>query len=72
MLSLSPTPLLPDRNGFYDTQYKDRSHPDCRGRLRTDKDGRFAYRAVVPVAYPIPGDVRILYFLHAYKIVHQG
>ncbi|KAI5115694.1 hypothetical protein M0805_002837 [Coniferiporia weirii] len=45
-----------DENGFYDTQYKDRSGPDCRGRLRSDKDGKFVYRAVVPVAYPIPGD----------------
>ncbi|EPQ52090.1 dioxygenase family protein [Gloeophyllum trabeum ATCC 11539] len=45
-----------DEYGFYDTQYADRSKPDCRGRLRTDKDGRYGYRAVVPVAYPIPGD----------------
>jgi protocatechuate 3,4-dioxygenase beta subunit len=43
--------------GFYDTQYKDRS-VDCRGRLRTDKDGKYGYRAVVPIAYPVPGDVR--------------
>lgn len=45
-----------DANGFYDVQYTDRSTPDCRGRLRSGKDGKFAYRAVVPVAYPIPGD----------------
>ncbi|KAG0706936.1 aromatic compound dioxygenase [Suillus ampliporus] len=45
-----------DANGFYDTQYIDRSHPDCRGRLRSDDNGRFGYRAVVPVPYPIPGD----------------
>ncbi|OJA14964.1 hypothetical protein AZE42_03216 [Rhizopogon vesiculosus] len=45
-----------DADGFYDTQYADRSHPDCRGRLRSDDDGRFGYRAVVPVAYPVPGD----------------
>lgn len=44
-------------SGYYDTQYANRSHPDCRGRLRTDNDGRFGYRAVVPVAYPTPGDV---------------
>jgi protocatechuate 3,4-dioxygenase beta subunit len=43
--------------GYYDTQYKDRGQPDCRGRLVTDNDGRFGYRAVVPVAYPVPGDV---------------
>ncbi|KAG1849967.1 Intradiol ring-cleavage dioxygenase [Suillus subluteus] len=45
-----------DANGFYDIQYEDRTHPDCRGRLRSGDDGRFGYRAVVPVAYPIPGD----------------
>ncbi|KAH9833203.1 aromatic compound dioxygenase [Rhodofomes roseus] len=45
-----------DALGFYDTQYKDREKPDCRGRLRTDKEGHYGYRAVVPVAYPIPGD----------------
>jgi protocatechuate 3,4-dioxygenase beta subunit len=46
--------------GFYDTQYSERDHPDCRGRLRSDSEGRYGYRAVVPVAYPIPGDVRNL------------
>jgi protocatechuate 3,4-dioxygenase beta subunit len=44
------------RAGFYDTQYSERDHPDCRGRLRSDAQGRYGYRAVVPVAYPIPGD----------------
>jgi len=45
-----------DSEGFYDTQYSDRITPDCRGRLRSDEEGRYGYRAVVPVAYPIPGD----------------
>lgn len=45
-----------DENGFYDTQYADREKPDCRGRLRTDTQGRYSFRAVVPVPYPIPGD----------------
>ncbi|KAI0664944.1 aromatic compound dioxygenase [Cubamyces menziesii] len=45
-----------DGHGFYDTQYSNREKPECRGRLHSDKDGRFGYRAVVPVAYPIPGD----------------
>ena len=51
--------LLTFNIGFYDTQYQNREKPDCRGRLRTDKDGKYGYRAVVPVAYPIPGDVRL-------------
>ena len=38
-------------------QYADRSQADCRGRLRSDAEGYYGYRAVVPVAYPIPGDV---------------
>ncbi|KAI6148593.1 aromatic compound dioxygenase [Pisolithus tinctorius] len=45
-----------DSDGFYDTQYSNRSHPDCRGRLRSADDGSFGFRAIVPVAYPIPGD----------------
>ncbi|KAH9956263.1 aromatic compound dioxygenase [Russula dissimulans] len=45
-----------DDKGFYDTQYAERHVPDCRGRLRTDAEGNFGYRAVVPIAYPIPGD----------------
>lgn len=45
-----------DDSGFYDVQYKDRAKADCRGRLHTDKDGKYGYRAVVPHAYPIPGD----------------
>jgi protocatechuate 3,4-dioxygenase beta subunit len=46
--------------GLYDVQYADRVVADCRGRLGTDKDGRYGYRAVVPVPYPIPGDVSVL------------
>jgi len=45
-----------DAAGYYDTQYSDRTKPDCRGKLRSDDQGRYGYRAVVPVAYPIPGD----------------
>jgi protocatechuate 3,4-dioxygenase beta subunit len=48
---------VPNPLGFYDTQYTERSVPDCRGRLRTDSEGTYGYRAVVPVSYPIPGDV---------------
>ncbi|KAI0002116.1 aromatic compound dioxygenase [Russula compacta] len=45
-----------DDKGFYDTQYVERHTPDCRGRLKADGEGKYGYRAVVPVAYPIPGD----------------
>jgi protocatechuate 3,4-dioxygenase beta subunit len=48
--------------------------PDCRGRVRTDSEGRFGYRAVVPVAYPIPNDVcrhfiRVIQFFLAHSFV---
>ena len=46
-----------DAEGFYDTQYASRSGPDYRGRLRSQDDGSYAYRAIVPIAYPTPGDV---------------
>jgi protocatechuate 3,4-dioxygenase beta subunit len=45
-----------DETGHYDTQYADRGHPDCRGILRTDENGRFWFKAVRPVPYPIPHD----------------
>jgi len=45
-----------DGHGLYDTQYDDRKEPDCRGRLRSSEDGSYAFRAVVPVSYPIPSD----------------
>ena len=47
--------------GSYDVQYVGRDKPDCRGRLRSGPDGKYTYRAVVPVAYPIPGDVSFMY-----------
>ncbi|KAG8950163.1 hypothetical protein FRC04_008018 [Tulasnella sp. 424] len=45
-----------DAEGFYDTQHADRQEPDCRGRLRSQEDGSYAFRGIVPVAYPIQGD----------------
>jgi hypothetical protein len=45
--------------GFYDTQYADRVVADCRGGSLTDaaKDGKYSYRAIVPVSCAIPGDM---------------
>jgi len=45
-----------DEFGFYDTQYISREKPDCRGRLKSDSEGYYEFRAVVPVPYPIPAD----------------
>jgi protocatechuate 3,4-dioxygenase beta subunit len=38
-------------------QYAERTAPECRGRLRTDEEGKYGYRAIVPVSYAIPDDV---------------
>lgn len=43
-------------NGLYEQQ--DESQPDMnfRGRFATDKDGRYSFYALRPVAYPVPDD----------------
>jgi len=45
-----------DSKGFYDVQYENRSGPDGRAVLRSDENGRFWFKAIVPVPYPIPHD----------------
>lgn len=45
-----------DGHGLYDNQYPNREGPECRGRITSRSDGTYSYRAVVPVAYPIPDD----------------
>ncbi|KAF5359981.1 hypothetical protein D9758_007591 [Tetrapyrgos nigripes] len=45
-----------DGFGLYDTQYAERTKPECRGRLKSDAEGKYAFRAIVPVSYPIPSD----------------
>ncbi|QRW09972.1 intradiol ring-cleavage dioxygenase [Ceratobasidium sp. AG-Ba] len=64
-----------DDQGYYDTQYDNRSEPDCRGRLQTGQNGEYAFRAVVPVAYPIPSDGPVGKLLgklkrHVYRPAH--
>lgn len=45
-----------DGFGQYDIQYENREEPDCRGRLVSQEDGSYAFKAVVPVPYTIPHD----------------
>lgn len=44
--------------GLYDIKYSERTAPECRGRLRTDGEGKYGYRAVIPVPYSIRRDVQ--------------
>lgn len=48
---------VPNPLGLYDVEYAERTAPECRGRLRTDGEGKYGYRAIVPVPYAIPDDV---------------
>ncbi len=45
-----------DSKGFYDVQYADQEGPDGRAVLKSDKNGDFWFKAIVPVPYPIPSD----------------
>jgi hydroxyquinol 1,2-dioxygenase len=45
-----------DEDGFYDVQYQDLNQTRARGVLRTDAQGRFSFKSILPVAYPIPTD----------------
>ncbi|EEU35456.1 uncharacterized protein NECHADRAFT_51181 [Fusarium vanettenii 77-13-4] len=45
-----------DSKGFYDVQYPDHDGPDGRAVVRSDEDGAFFFKAIVPVPYPIPSD----------------
>jgi hydroxyquinol 1,2-dioxygenase len=43
-------------NGMYSGQDSTQPFGNLRGRYRTDADGYFAIRTIVPVCYPIPTD----------------
>ncbi|RBR15663.1 uncharacterized protein FIESC28_07304 [Fusarium coffeatum] len=45
-----------DSKGFYDVQHADRIGPDGRAVLKSDSEGNFWFKAIVPVPYPIPHD----------------
>lgn len=43
-------------NGLYETQDPKQPEFNLRGRIAADGDGRYAFRTVKPVSYPIPTD----------------
>lgn len=45
-----------DEDGFYDVQRPELAGPRARAVLRSDAQGRFGFRSILPVAYPIPTD----------------
>jgi hydroxyquinol 1,2-dioxygenase len=45
-----------DAEGFYDVQRPEKGDMRLRGLFRTDAEGRYRFRTVKPVPYPIPTD----------------
>ncbi|KAK4944555.1 hypothetical protein LTR10_015989 [Elasticomyces elasticus] len=45
-----------DGHGAYDLEYTDQDGANCRGKLYSDDDGRYAFTCIRPVAYPISND----------------
>lgn len=45
-----------DSSGHYDVQHADRGAPSERCVMVSDADGRFWFRGIRPVSYPIPHD----------------
>jgi hydroxyquinol 1,2-dioxygenase len=45
-----------DDDGFYDVQRPEKGEMRLRGRFVADQEGRYRFRTVKPVSYPIPTD----------------
>jgi len=43
-------------NGFYESQDEDQPDFNLRAKFRTDEQGRYRFRTLKPVSYPIPDD----------------
>ena len=56
-----------DADGFYDVQRPELTVPQGRAVFRTDGEGRLNFKAVLPVAYPIPTDGPVGRMLAAVK-----
>jgi hydroxyquinol 1,2-dioxygenase len=57
-----------DDHGYYDVQQQDlEGELALRARFRTDKDGRYYFRSIVPSFYPIPDDGPVGEMLKATK-----
>jgi hydroxyquinol 1,2-dioxygenase len=54
-------------NGLYDSQDPEQGGLNLRGKFRTDAEGRYAFRTVKPVNYPIPSDGPVGRMLRALK-----
>ncbi|MET4716934.1 catechol 1,2-dioxygenase [Bradyrhizobium japonicum] len=61
--------------GLYENQDPDQADMNLRGKFTTDQDGRFAFRSVMMVGYPIPtngvvGRLLVAQSRHPYRPAH--
>ena len=56
-----------DADGNYDVQYAELAHPQARGILHSDAEGRFHFKTILAEAYPIPVDGPVGTMLNATK-----
>ncbi|AJA59775.1 catechol 1,2-dioxygenase [Bradyrhizobium japonicum] len=61
--------------GLYENQDPDQADMNLRGKFTTDQDGRFAFRSVMMVGYPIPtngvvGSLLVAQSRHPYRPAH--
>ena len=56
-----------DADGNYDVQYAELAHPQARGILHSDAEGRFHFKTILAEAYPIPTDGPVGAMLNATK-----
>ena len=62
-------------NGLYDLQDDNQPELNMRGRFRTDASGRFEFRSLKPLSYPVPhdgpaGELLLAQGRHPYRPAH--
>ena len=71
----SPTPWSmcgsPRPKGLYENQDPNQAEMNLRGQFRTDANGKFSFRSIMPAGYPIPVDGPVGDFIRAVKRPHN-
>jgi catechol 1,2-dioxygenase len=57
--------------GLYENQDPNQADMNLRGQFRTDANGKFSFRSILPAGYPIPVDGPVGDFIRAVKRPHN-
>jgi hydroxyquinol 1,2-dioxygenase len=57
--------------GLYENQDPNQAEMNLRGQFRTDANGKFSFRSILPAGYPIPVDGPVGDFIRAVKRPHN-